>query len=158
MTTLHPKYLETLKLYYEEEIEGEAYFFRLAERLDDPDHSAKMRLLGDVETYAAAAVKPLLDKHGLLPRPRAELTASGRTQADEKPADWLALLEDMRRTFPAYIDDFEALEAMAPVEDAVPLKTLTAHEIAAIAFLEREAKGDQNSTDPLLHYLRTGAA
>lgn len=154
MTTLHPKYLETLKLYYEEEIEGEAYFFRMSERLDDPGHSAKMRLLGEVETYAAAAVKPLLDKYKLTPRPATELTASGRSQADAKPADWGLLLEEMRGTFPGYIDDFEALEAMAPAEDLAPLRTLTAHEIAAIAFLEREAKGDQSSTQPLVQYLK----
>jgi len=154
MTTLHPKYLETLKLYYEEEVEGEAYFFRMAERFDDPDHSAKMRLLGEVETYAAAAVKPLLDKYKLTPRPVTELSTSGQAQADAKPANWGLLLEEMRITSPGYIDDFEALEAMAPAEDVAPLKTLTAHEIAAIAFLEREAKGDQNSTEPLLRYLK----
>jgi len=60
--TLPPsaKYLETLQLYYEEEIEGEAYFAALAERLTDPEQRAKMQMMADVETYAAAAVHPLL--------------------------------------------------------------------------------------------------
>ena len=65
MTKASQKYLDTLKLYYEEEVEGEAYFAALAERLTDPDEKRKMQMMADVETFAAAAVKPLLDKYRL---------------------------------------------------------------------------------------------
>jgi dimethylamine/trimethylamine dehydrogenase len=153
-----PAYLDTLLRYYEEEIEGEAYFDVLAERLTEPDTRMKMQLLAQVETYAAAAIAPLLAKYGLTARETAELRATGRAQAQECPATWDAMVADMRRTFPGYITEFKALEALAPAQDLPALRILTAHEVAAIAFLEAEATGDPNSTAPLWHYLRTGTA
>ena len=152
------KYLETLKLYYEEEIEGEAYFAAIAARLDDPAQREKMRLMAEVETFAAASVRPLLDKYGLQPRPAEGLRASGRGQAERDRRDWPGLIEGMRQSFPAYMDDFHRLESMAPPEDLPRLRVLTAHETAAIAFLEAEAKGEADSAAPMRRYLETGTA
>jgi len=59
----------------------------------------------------------------------------------------------MCRSFPAYIDEFEALEALAPAADRAALQRLTEHEHAAIAFLRRERAGDPASTEPLHAYL-----
>ena len=60
-------YLDTLQLYYDEEIEGEAYFARLSERFDNPDHKHKLDLLAQVERHAADA--PLARRgEALLPR------------------------------------------------------------------------------------------
>lgn len=154
----HKKYLETLKLYYEEEVEGEAYFSGVASRLHDPDQCAKMHLLAAVENYAAAAVLPLLQKYEITPRPTAELVASGTKQAQLVTKDWGELVNEMRESFPGYIDDFKRLEAMAPSSDLPRLKILTAHEVAAIAFLEAEANGDPDSGAPMRWYLRTGTA
>lgn len=151
-------YLDTLTLYYEEEIEGEAYFAAIAAQLTDPDRCAKMQLMADVETYAAAAVLPLLDKHGLIPRRTRELHANGRRQAQTAATCWDALISGMRRSFPAYMDDFARLESMAPPADLPALKILTAHETAAINFLNREAAGDPDSAAPLRLYLETGTA
>ena len=160
MTTSAPaqKYLDALQLYYEEQIEGEAYFYGLAERLQDPDKKQKMCLMAQVETYAAASILPLLEKYGLTPRDRDELFASGKTQAEKSTVDWSGLIDGMRKIFPSYIDDFQGLEEMAPAQDLPLLKILTTHEVAAIKFLELEAKKDPASTDPLHHYLKTGTA
>jgi dimethylamine/trimethylamine dehydrogenase len=152
------EYLKTLKQYYEEEIEGEAYFRGLAERLKDPDHKQKMLLLAQVETFAAAAVAPLLARHGLTPLETESLQASGRKQASEAPETWDGMITQMRETFPGYVDDFEGLEALAPPQDLPPLRVLTAHEVAAVAFLEAEAGGAPDSAAPLREYLRTGTA
>lgn len=154
----NPRYLDTLTRYYEEEIAGEAYFATLAARLDDPVRSAKMDLLADVETYAAAAVFPLIQKYALSPRARAELRASGQEQARGSTIDWTTLLHAMRQSFPGYVADFEELEAMAPPEDRAALQCLTAHEVAAIAFLDAETAGQTDSVAALHHYLRTGTA
>ena len=151
-------YLDRLKQYYEEEIEGEAYFARIADRLTTPDQADKMRLMGKVETFAAAAVRPLLDKYGLTPRATTDLHATGRDQADAEPDDWDTLIAGMRESFPAYIADFKGLEAMAPPEDLPALRTLTDHEFAAIAFLESEAAQTGDTTEPLRRYLDTGTA
>ena len=152
------QYLDTLLRYYEEEIEGEAYFNGIADRLGGPDHQAKMRLMARVETYAAATVYPLISKYGLAPKPVADLHVSGKAQAAKETTDWSELIDKMRKIFPGYIDDFERLEAMAPKEDLRELTILTAHEWAAIAFLEREASGDPDSDRPMRHYLETGTA
>jgi dimethylamine/trimethylamine dehydrogenase len=152
------KYLETLVQYYEEEIEGEAYFSALADRLIDPEERRKMQMMADVETYAAASVRPLIDKYGLTPRPAADLAASGRASAAEAQGDFASFMAEWRKSFPAYMDDFHGLEAMAPAEDLPMLNILTNHETAAIAFLEREARGEARSTEPMERYLETGEA
>lgn len=158
MTAASPDYLKTLTLYYEEEIEGEGYFRAIAERLDEPDHREKMELMAQVETRAAASVRPLLQKYGLTPRGADDLRENGRAQAAGETGAWPALIAGMQQSFPAYMDDFARLEAMAPPEDLPALKELTAHEVAAIAFLDREAEGAADSAQPLRHYLETGTA
>lgn len=158
MTKPSQRYLETLKLYFEEEIEGEAYFHAIAERLEDPDHREKMELMAKVETFAAAAVYPLLEKHGVTPRSTEELHAKGRAQAAKNTGDWPTMIAEMQKYFPDYMDEFEGLEAMAPPEDLPVLKVLTAHEIAAIAFLDREVENAPDSAEPMRHYLKSGTA
>ena len=55
--------------------------------------------------------------------------------------------------YPAYLDEFEDLEAMAPIEDIVALKRLTEHEIVVIDFAHKELAGDEDSVAPLMRYL-----
>lgn len=148
-------YLEKLQLYYEEEIEGEAYFARLAARFADPDCHRKLHLLAEVERHAAAGVAPLIARHGLSPRARAALTASGHAEADATALDWSALMAGMRQSYPGYLAAFAALEALGPPEDRDLLSFLTEHEVAAIRFLEQEALDPTRSTAPLETYLAT---
>ena len=148
-------YHETLVLYYEEEVEGEAYFLEWANAFDDPDRRAKMVLMGEVERHAAAAVRPLLEKYGLTPRSKADLVESGVSSAREASADWDTAIAGMTETFPGYIDDFERLEAMAPPEDRALLNFLTEHEVAAIKFLDLEKSDPSKSAAPLREYLET---
>ena len=150
-------YRETLLRVYEEEIAGEAYFAALAERVAEPDRKARMALLAAVERHAAAVVAPLLARHGLAPRSRPELAAEGRAEAAAEPGGWEALIAGMCRSFPAYIDEFESLEALAPEADRAALRRLTEHEHAAIAFLRREHAGDHASAEPLHAYLARSA-
>lgn len=156
MTAPTQTYLDTLKQYYEEEIEGEAYFAAIADRLSDPEERRKMQMMADVETYAAASVRPLLDKYGLTPRSVDELHANGIRQASDAKGDFAHFMAEWRASFPAYMDDFLGIEAMAPPEDLPALKVLTNHEIAAIDFLERESKGAPDSTAAMERYLDTG--
>ena len=147
------KYLDTLLLYYEEEVEGEAYFQALAEMAERPDHRNKLHLLARVEHHAASVTLPLIHKYGLTPRSDAILFQSGQDQARTVEKSWDDLLADMAETFPGYIDDFLRLEAMTPREDLPRLKLLTAHETAAIEFLDLEMSGARDSVKPLIAYL-----
>jgi hypothetical protein len=148
-------YLEKLQLYYEEEIEGEAYFTRLSARFADPDCRMKLRLLAEVERHAAAGVAPLIAKHGLSPRATAALIASGHADADQTALDWSALMAEMRQSYQGYLAAFEALETMARPEDRNLLSFLTEHEVAALRFLELEDSNPDHSTAPLQAYLAT---
>lgn len=152
------EYLRVLKDYYEEEIEGEAYFNALADRQPEHHQKLKMRLLAQVEAYAAAAVAPLLAQYNITPRDTAGLHASGKVMASKEPESWEELLAKMRKLFPGYVEDFQNLEALAPPQDLPLLKVLTAHEVAAVAFLDAEEKGATDSDAPLWHYLSTGTA
>ncbi len=149
------KYLETLLLYYEEEIVGEAYFYGLADRLIEADQKKKMVLMGDVERHAANAVRPLLNKYGLTPRTDKVLHALGQEQAASGSGNWAESLDEMRKTFPGYVDDFLNLEAMALKMDLTLLQFLTEHERAAIEFLDKELTDRANSADPLLAYIKS---
>ncbi|MDU8943653.1 hypothetical protein [Ovoidimarina sediminis] len=148
-----PEYLETLLLYYEEEVEGEAYFAELARRADDADRKTKLTLLAAVEGHAAEAAKPLIEKYGLSPRPALDLEKSGIREALMERKDWPALLAEMEVSYPKFVDAFRRLEAMGPAEDKAVLAFLTQHEMAAVEFLAREAERQGDSTAPLRAYL-----
>lgn len=148
------RYHDTLLLYYEEEIMGEAYFEEMARHFDEDGAARKLRLLAAVERHAAEAVRPLIDRHRLSPREERELAAIGRSHVEaHRDLDWRAFVGHMAERYPAYIDDFEALERMAPEADCPALVFLTRHEHAAIEFANLEVAGSADSTAPLLAYL-----
>ena len=148
-------YLDKLLLYYEEEVEGETYFQALAELAEKPDHHDKLHLLAKVEHHAAGVTLPLIRKYALTPRSDAILFQSGQDQARAVDKPWDDLVAEMAQIFPGYIDDFLGLEAMAPLEDLPRLKLLTAHETAAIEFLDLELSGVPDSVAPLIAYLES---
>lgn len=154
MSTLSDEYLATLLLYYEEELMGKAYFYGLCAHFPDTDQQNKLRLLAQVEHHSAQAVRPLIDKYALEPRRAEELSAIGATKVDaHKHWTWLELVTYMVQRYPRYLDDFAYLENLAPEEDQPPLRFLTRHEVAAIAFAEQELAGDADSASPLNRYL-----
>jgi dimethylamine/trimethylamine dehydrogenase len=57
------------------------------------------------------------------------------------------------KRYPGYLDEFHALEQMAPAADLPALRILTEHEVAVIDFAKMEIAGDPSSTTPLLQYL-----
>ena len=147
-------YHETLLLYYEEEVMGAAYFLGLAEHIGGDGVRGKFELLAAVERRAAASVRPLVDRYGLEPRGEAELAALGRSHvARHQNLSWPAFVAYMADRYPAYIDDFEGLERMAPAGDRPALEVLTGHEVAVIDFAERELAGDADSVAPMREYL-----
>ena len=147
----HKQYLDTLLQYYEEEVSGESYFYGLADHFDNRD---ELILLAKVERHAARTIQPLLSKYGLLPRSESVLAKEGMEDvARHTLMKWQEFVSYMVDRYPKYLDDFAALEDMAPAEDLRLLRKLTAHEVAAIEFANREASGDTNSVLPLQRYL-----
>lgn len=155
----HPDYLKTLLLYHEEEVMGEAYFYGLIGHFSEAHEKEKLDLLARMERYAAESVRPLLEKYGLAPRPDEELAAIGKQSIDRHARlTWPEFVTYMANRYPAYMDEFHALENMGPEEDQPYLKALTNHETAAISFANRELAGDRDSTQPMHQYLKEGTA
>jgi len=50
---------------YQGEVLGEALFGRIADRLDDPEQSAKMRVLARLERKTREAIVPSLERAGI---------------------------------------------------------------------------------------------
>lgn len=145
-------YLETILSYYEDEIMGEAYFYGLARHFDECE---KLALLAKVECRAAESIRPLLNKYDLTPRDESKLKILGESHVERhRSYTWPGFMEYIVKRYPGYLDDFKALEQMAPNEDLAALKILTDHEVAAIAFAEKELAGDPDSLAPLYKYLQ----
>ena len=148
------KYLKTLLSYYEEEIEGEAYFYGLADHFEQQE---KLTVLARVERRAAESVVPLLEKYELVPRDESELKTRGEGYVGRHASlDWFEFMTYIVNRYPGYLEDFTTLERMAPEEDLYALNNLTDHEVAAIEFAQRELTGDPDSLAPLYDYLDPG--
>ena len=144
-------YLKTLLSYYEEEISGEAYLYALAQHFDETD---KIHLLARIERRAAESIQPLLVKYGLEPRDESVLNREGRSYLESHESySWPEFMEHIVKRYPGYLDEFHALEQMAPVDDLPALNILTDHEVAVIDFAKKEIAGDPASIRPLLQYL-----
>ena len=153
----HPEYLETLLLYHEEEIMGEAYFRGLKRHFERDDQREKLDLLSRVERVAAESVRAPIERHGLVPRPDAELAEIGVAWIGRhETLDWRDFVADMAERYPKYLLDFEALERMAPEEDRPAIRVLNDHEVAAIEFARKELAGDPDSAAPLARYIEAG--
>ena len=145
------QYLQTLLRYYEEEISGEAYFYALADHFDERE---KVILLARIERRAAEAVLPLLEKYGLTPRDETVCHSEGKSHLKlHQSQSWPEFMAYMIKRYPGYVDDFRALEQMAPDADLPALNLLTQHEVAVIDFAQKEIAGDPHSINPLLRYL-----
>jgi dimethylamine/trimethylamine dehydrogenase len=144
-------YLDTLLRYYEEEISGEAYFYKLVEAFGE---SEKVTLLARMERSAAQTIEPLLEKYNLGPINEAQLKDIGeREVSSHQGFSWKQFMTYIVERYPLYLDEFYALEAMAPAEDLPFLQALTEHEIAVIEFAEHELAGKPDSVQPLKLYL-----
>ncbi len=147
-------YLETLLKYYEDEVMGEAYFYGLADHIGGAVEREKLALLAEVERRAADVVRPLLEKHGLVPRDEAVLKPLGEAHVEpHRRFSWMELMAYMAARYPAYLDEFEALERLAPEDDLPALKLLTHHEVVAIDFANKEIAGDPDSLASIREYL-----
>ncbi len=154
MVTDNAVHLETLLQYYEDEVMGEAYFYGLADHIGGAVEREKFALLAEVERRAADVVRPLLEKHGLVPRDESVLKVLGEAHVERhRHYSWMELMAYMAGRYPAYLDEFEALERLAPEDDRPALKLLTYHEVVAIDFANKEIAGDPDSLASIREYL-----
>ena len=74
---------------------------------------------------AAQSVLPLLEKYALSPRDQSILKAEGEEATlQHQNMGWLQFMAHIVQRYPGYLDEFAALEAMAPKEDLLVLYPL----------------------------------
>ncbi len=124
---------------YEDEVAGAAYFDGLG--LAYPEQFAFFARCAAQERETAEQLSALLDKYQLTPRTPATLEQLGALEArKDADGDWVQLLRRSIKSYARYVEEFEALEAMGPVEDQPILAALTAHEVRLIQWM-REKTG-----------------
>lgn len=147
--TYHDKVLEA----YEGELIGYTFFSTLALATEAADEKRKLHFLAGLETRTAAILEPLVERYNLTPRSTAVLAQEGARDAQAYAGlDWGQLNARFAAEFPAYVDIFQATEAMAPPEDQRIMKLVTTHEIALINFAAEEVAGTDHGMGHLQSY------
>ncbi len=147
-------YLEELLKYYEEEVMGEAYFYGLADHIGGAVEREKLALLAEVERRAADVARPLLEKHGLVPRDESVLKALSEADVERRRRySWADLMAYMAAKYPANLVYSEELERLAPEDDLPALKLLAQHQVVSIDFANKEIAGDPDSLASIREYL-----
>lgn len=150
-------YPSALILFWEEEIGGIAFFRALSQGFVGRQKRA-LELLAEAEVITADLLRPLLDKYGLKAADPEGLTAGGIREAKALgEVSWAELLKRWQVGFPDFVDEFEQIERLAPPPDLPRLKCVTAHEIAAVDFLNLELQGSADSLRPLEDFVATYA-
>jgi hypothetical protein len=123
---------------YEDEVAGAAYFEGLA--LVYPQQSSFLRKCATLERSTANRLLELLRKYQLTPAAKATLEDRGAIDARmEAASDWETLIQQSIKSYARYAAQFQALEAMGPIEDRPILAALTAHEVQLIEWMQAEA-------------------
>jgi dimethylamine/trimethylamine dehydrogenase len=143
-------YAQGLLAAYEDEVSGEAYFGGLADHFPVETQRDKLALLAEVERHTAGVLLPLVERHGLAPSPVPVLHELGRTEAAAwHGGGWPGLMQEMAGDYQVYVEEFRALERMAPDDDRPALARLTRHELLIIGFAEKELAGSADSLNAI---------
>jgi hypothetical protein len=129
---------------YQGEVLGEALFGRLADRLDDPDQAAKMRVLATLECKTKEAIAPALERAGLSTEPDPEMATLAEALASAD-LPWLEFLGATEAITAQFIPLYERIGELDPAERAAS-ELLVAHEAALRSFARAELEGDTTSS------------
>lgn len=147
-------YLKTLLRYYEGELVGEAYFCALAGCFDAAAEREKLALLATVERRTSEVVRPLVDKHDLVPCEEAVLKARGvELSLPDQHFSWDGFMTHITVKYPDYLENYQTFEKTAPEDDLPVLKRLTHHEVVLIDFAHKELARDPDSVPLLRRYI-----
>ncbi len=147
-------YHDRLLSAYEGEVIGYTFFSELAKVAETADSKRKLHFLAGLETRTQAILAPLIARYDLTPRSKVELAAEGARDAGRYAGlSWQALNARFALEFTAYVDNFLATEALAPVEDLPVCKLVTLHEVALIEFSKEEMSDTEFGMGHLQGYI-----
>ena len=147
-------FAEGFALSYADEVSGETYFATFATTEPNPRRAAIWEKMALIENRMEAALRPVAKALGVIPPDFAALRQSGREEALANPSQsWEAAMEEMVREYPAYLEEFSGLKAIAPQEAFDVMDLLYAHEVAMIDFAKLELAGNRDPGAPLDAFL-----
>jgi dimethylamine/trimethylamine dehydrogenase len=150
---IFPDYASALLIAYEEEVSGEGYFAGLADQFTGRPREALL-LMARVERVTASALRQLIVNHGLSTEAEAVLLARGRAQAEmQRGITWESLTASMAEDYPVFMEEFGQLSQLAPETERERTLMASEHELALIAFAQREVSGDPGSLTTLEQFL-----
>jgi hypothetical protein len=128
---------------YQGEVLGEAVFANIADKLDDPERAAKMRVLSTLERRTKEAMVPSMERAGLPTAPDPEMLSLG--EALSEGVSWDDFLRATEEITKQYIPLYRRIGELDPSEqDAADL--LVAHEAALRAFARAELAGETSTS------------
>lgn len=146
-------YEQALTTCYEEEVAGAAYFAALATRHCSTSRVALQRF-AKIETITAAALLPLIIRHGFVSRGVSMLIQEGEAEALNYPiTDWQDFLVSVVHDFPAFMPEFQQTISLAPPQDRILLQILVDHEIAFIDYAKSAMYQSPLAEDHLLNFI-----
>ncbi|MGO9449558.1 MAG: hypothetical protein ACLQDV_00725 [Candidatus Binataceae bacterium] len=154
------EYAREIEAAFQGEVQGAAMFHALSERLQDPEHRYKMRVLEQLEIETGEALRPLVERLQGAVCESATARETGIAQASVLAAmPWAKLMHVFHREVTKFVAHFEEVEKAGPATDSGILAALTAHERALQSFSQRECSGaGANSLEPVVKLLRVTPA
>lgn len=151
-------YLIDLERSYAGEVSGETYFMTLATWHDAPGREVLERF-AEVERVTAAALRPLMLRHGLAVADVDELRERGVANAvAERSIVWDDLIAEMCEFYPRYVREFEQMLAIAPVDDRPAVQLLLDHEVALVAAAVGIRAGLADALAPVEQFITTASS
>lgn len=137
---------EILVKAYQGEVLGEALFGGIAARLADEDHSAKMRVLSELERRTKEAAAPALIRAGVDTTPDPEVLSTAEALVPDAAAmGWEELMVSFEPITSQYIPLYQRIGELEPAEREIS-DLLVAHERALCAFARAELAGQASTS------------
>jgi hypothetical protein len=130
---------------YQGEVLGEALFGRMADRMHDEDHVAKMRVLAQLERRTKEAIAPALERAGLSTASDDESLQTAEALAGAADTPWKDLMATFEPITSQFCAMYRRIGELDPLEKEAS-DLLVAHELALRAFARAEIAGDTETS------------
>ena len=141
------QYLSHIEEAYQGEVYGEAMYNAIADKMDDPDHAHKWRVLAQMEKETKAHIRELVKRLGGDVIESETERQKGIQEADKYASmPWIELMKTFSEELDVDIEAYSKLEKDCPPEDAAALRRLTEHEVLTKEFCDMEVAGNSDES------------
>ena len=146
-------FAEGLRVSYEEEVSGEAFFTELAE-YQSIAYRRILLLFAEMERITYTSIRHLLDKYNIEVSDDKELKRDGIAEAKNiGSCEWTAIVASMVEDYSSYIEEFRSVKKLAPTTDSDAIDVLIEHEQAMLDFAVLHTQGASDVVAPLKDFI-----